>query len=367
MINRSIVRESDDISGFYFPDIVTDGSKLICCYVESQNHSIRKGSRLWISRSDDFGIHWEHQIISESDIAGDSFWNAPRMIVDIDLKITIVIDKMPAVKIGYDFQSDLGDQARLEVWAFESDNLGQTWNKRKTMITGLCPSISHAINGDVVVAVNKFDAFDGIRKVQTWRSNSLYSNEWITALVPGQKNVCEGELIEIGDKWILLMRAMSSVCVPGARSISADGCRTWSEPEGFIVPGGMHRPNAARLRSGHFFISSRLFAGSGAGSQMTIASLVPEWSMLAPRISQNALIMPLDYNARCDSDQGYTGSCQIDDGTIFVVNYLNPPGHGTGIYFYQLMESDFDDSMKKQKPIYEYALIGGNNGKKICS
>jgi hypothetical protein len=155
-----------------------------------------------------------------------------------------------------------------------------------------------------------------------------------------QFNLCEGSIFQGPDrKLICIMRENSQKGYPAFISQSSDHGRTWSGLKSTLLQ-GCHRPVAGRLKSGKYLVTYReqISTFKGTWAKNTFAVL------LFPDIMFNEnklIILPLDHDQNPNSDGGYTGWVQLDNGVIFIVNYLVKKDPKPYITWYKVKESDF--------------------------
>ena len=129
------------------------------------------------------------------------------------------------------------------------------------------------------------------------------------------------------------------------KTISHDNGESWSEPVAFPLP-GCHRPVAGWLQSGHVLITHRFMQGgegwTGWWTQNLFAGLTDRASVLATvRSEAHTRILPVDFDRSTDSDTGYSGWVQFEDGEIYIVNYIMDAAPKAQIRGYALRMDDF--------------------------
>jgi hypothetical protein len=330
-----------------FPDVATDGKTVVCCFVESQWHHLRVPSGLWIAISEDQGRTWNQEMIRCA--PSGKFYNSPRIVYDGPGKFIIVVDVMPVGGFTADFMSQYGDEEEISITSFETKNGGKDWSERQMKAYGICPSLfldTQGIKKKLVTQIynkvtHRWEVIVCDMETGERIGGRLFSTDESTGRIASSEfDLCEGSLVRTGNSLVMLARCNSSSGLPGMRSISLDDGRTWGFIEQFCLPGGMHRPTIIKLRSDHFFASFRFFPACGY-NQNTFAAVMPAHTLVAPRHLQTAVIRPIDFNPNPESDQGYTGACELNDGTILVVNYGNFSGQHTEIVYYRISPSDF--------------------------
>jgi hypothetical protein len=296
--------------------------------------------------SEDQGNTWKKEMIRCAPTG--KFYNSPRIVSDGPGKFIIVVDVMPVGGFTADFMSQYGDADEIDITTFYTKNGGESWKEESSSIYGICPSLFLDTMGVKKKLVTQFYnpgtrrwglmVYDG--ETNKRLGADCLSDEPKGIIASPEHDLCEGALTRTGNSLVMLMRCNSSSGLPGMRSVSVDDGKTWGPPEPFCLPGGMHRPTIIKLRSGHFFASFRFYPACGY-NQNTFAAMMPAHTLVAPRHLQTAVIRPIDFNPNPDSDQGYTGACELNNGTILVVNYGNFNRQHTEIVSYRLSPSDF--------------------------
>ena len=129
------------------------------------------------------------------------------------------------------------------------------------------------------------------------------------------------------------------------KSVSNDQGETWGDVVPFPLP-GCHRPVAGCLMNGQIMITHRFMQGgkgwTGWWTQNFFATLTDKESALAEKRGEaHTRILPVDFDRSRESDTGYSGWVQFDDGEIYIVNYIVDDAPNGQIRGYSLHMSDF--------------------------
>ena len=150
-------------------------------------------------------------------------------------------------------------------------------------------------------------------------------------------NLCETSSIKIDNKIVALMRENSGKGIDALKIISEDGGNTWSEIYNMPIP-ACHRPVITELKEDYYLITYRFdqgkFFGKGHHGQNIMGCLIKKEDIL--EIDRDK-IESRNYDRNINSNCGYTGAVQFEDGMIYIVSYIvddNPVGQIRGYSFY---------------------------------
>ena len=352
MIEKISVSRDDDIYEA-FPDVaLTRSARLVCVFAECTHHRDRSYTRIACATSQDRGRSWSKKIGLSEELRGDPqqdpWWNCPRITTLSDGRLVVVCDRIAGRDEGVG-----GEQSN---WLWFSEDEGENWaGPVATPVYGIVPDQlielkrgAHA--GRWILGAH---AKVGTPKAPLWTQRCWMSNDegkswngpFKIAAVPGLQ-LCEGSIVELPDgELVCFMRENSAQGLDAFKSISADGGATWEGPYRFPLP-ACHRPVAGMLRSGLVMITHRFMQGGkgwvGWWTQNFFAGLTDVESCLARRREEaHTRIMPLDFDRHMESDTGYSGWVQFDDGEIFAVNYILDDAPKAQIRGYAFREGDF--------------------------
>ena len=351
-IERFTISRDD---GIYeaFPDVaLTASGKLVCVFAECTHHGDRGYTRIMCSTSQDRGRTWSPKRGLTDPLHRDesgSYWNCARISALSDGRLAVVVDRVTGRDEGNDKP---GVQANV---LFFSEDDGETWaGPHETPVEGIVPDqlveLRHGVRaGRWLLAAH---TVKGQRVKPQWQQRCWYSDDggqtWSAPNVIAADPVlrlCEGSIVELPEgELVCFMRENSGQGWDAYKSVSLDGGATWSTPAAFPMP-ACHRPVAGVLDSKHVLVVHRYMHGGkgwvGWWTQNTFAAWTDVESCLAERrCDARCRIMPIDYDRSPESDTGYTGWVQFDDGEIYVVNYCLDDAPKGQIRGYSFRECD---------------------------
>ena len=328
---------TSDRYGFYFPDLARNGKIIMCVCITARSHSDRSENALMFFKSVDDGETWSlfHQEIPPF---GKHF-NSPRITTDDMGGFIVVVDEMPTIEHFPDF-NPMYDSNACEIAVF---NVGAEKVERfrpPKIRNGICPSV-HRFGA--VFFMTSTIYYPERKRFGIRVFGDAHDKVW--DIISDRTDLTEATIVDVPGNPVLIARS-NSPFEPAYRSILPGGFGEFTEPERFTMPCGGHRPTVIPLSDGRFFASFRLFPGGGA-NQNTMMALYSAHALVAPAHAQNALFRPLDHCENVAGDQGYTGACQLEDGKMLVVNYMNPDSRLPSLYFYKFGLEVFGDGRLK--------------------
>ena len=353
MIEKHIVSRDDTIYEA-FPDVALAASgRLVSVFAECTHHRDRGYTRIAVTHSDDRGRTWAPKRPLAPALQGDPkvdpWWNCPRVSALADGRLVALCDRIAGRGEG----SMGGEQSN---WLWLSEDEGETWGAPvETPAYGIVPDQLIELRGGehrgrwILSAHTRLGTAD----VALWSQRCWISDDqgkrWgepiVIAEVPGLQ-LCEGGVVELpGGELACFMRENSGQALDAYKSISTDGGRSWQGPYRFPLP-ACHRPVPGMLKSGLALITHRFMQGGkgwvGWWTQNFFAGLTDVESCLARRREDaHTRILPLDFDRHPESDTGYSGWVQFEDGEIYVVNYILDDAPKAQIRGYSLTEADF--------------------------
>ncbi|MCF7687755.1 MAG: glycoside hydrolase [Cephaloticoccus sp.] len=343
MIQKFTVSRDDSIYEA-FPDItLTADGRLLCVFEECTHHGNRDWTRLALTESSDRGRTWSPKRGLTEPSHGRPYWNCARITTLRDGRIAAIADN-----IGTDERSK--DHHLLKNFLFLSHDHGRTWDEPVLLpMQGIMPDkLIELSSGRWLTACHVKNPDSDFLKVWLWHSDDQ-GKTWhgpVTVADHTGLNLCEISILPVDDQVLVaLLRENSFKGWDGYKVISHDGGLTWGPPIALPIP-ACHRPTAGWLKDGRALITCRLMQGGkgwvGWWTQNTLACLTDKESLLAPtREEAHTRILPLDYDRSPESDTGYTGWVQFDDGEIYVVNYILDDAPKAQIRGYSLTLEDF--------------------------
>ena len=334
----------DDTVYEAFPDIaLTRTGKLVCVFAECTHHNDRSYTRILKTVSNDRGRTWEsRQPVTEA-TNGLPFYNCPRVSTLPDGRLALLVDQLHAPE-----RSSKPDECRNLLYM--SADEGSTWTPPvETPALGIVPDRLCVLpNGRWIVSCHYCDTALGYLVQRLWYSDDE-GNSWSDPVIVGRQeglNLCEASILPVDERTLVaFMRENTGTGRDCWKTISRDGGENWSEPVRFPLP-ACHRPVAGFLRDGSILITFRFMQGGKGGkgrwTQNLFAALTDTESALAlTRAGAWTRIRPLDFDRSAESDTGYSGWIQFEDGEIYVVNYTMDDAPKAQIRGYSLSREDF--------------------------
>jgi len=339
MIKRFIVSRDDSIYEA-FPDVaLTPSGKLVCVFAECKHHSDRSYTRMVYVTSTDRGRTWSAKRPLTEATHGESFYDCPRITQLRDGRLAALVD----------FHLCHGEPESTQNFLLFSEDEGDTWSEPVlTDARGNVPDkLLELKSGRWLIACQMQDEKTGNLLQRLWYSDDAGAS-WTGPVVVARRkglHLCEASLVPVRDCLVAFMRENSHQGWDCYKTISRDAGETWSEPIHFPLP-GCHRPVAGHLADGQVLITHRYCQGGkgwlGHWTQNFFAAVTDDASALAEtRDDAWTRILPIDFDRSPESDLGYSGWVQFDDGEIYIVNYIvddAPNGHIRG---YSLRMADF--------------------------
>lgn len=331
MIVKNTVSRNDSIYEAW-PDIVmTDSGKLICVFTECAHHLDRTDARLMLIESTDRGYTWKNKRpLTEKGTKSDNF-NCARITRLHDGRLAILCDRV------------YGDENRSsQIYLWYGDCEGEHWEEPVAYpFCGIVPDkLLELENGRLLIFAHFKSQNSGKLEQYCWYSDDSGKtwSERVTVAAHPEYNLCEASAIVCdGGEIVVFMRENSFKGLPIFKVISYDGGVTWSE----IIPTQMnagHRPTVGYLRDGSVMLTYRYIPGC---THNVFAAFFKKTDLLEIDYSKQATrIMPLDYDRNQSPDLGYTGWVQLDDGEIYVVNYIKDDADKAYIRGYRFSEED---------------------------
>lgn len=351
MIEKHVVSRDDSVYEA-FPDVaLAPSGRLVCVFAECTHHRDRGYTRIAVTHSDDRGRTWAPKRPLAPALSGDPkvdpWWNCPRVSTLGDGRLAALCDRL--VRHG---KAD----AEEANWLWLSEDEGESWGEAVvTPAQGIVPDqLTELRQGKhagrwIVAAHRRLHVEDApLWSQRCWITDdrgATWSGPVVVAEVPGLQ-LCEGGIVELPTgELVCFMRENSGQGLDAYKSISTDGGQSWQGPYTFPLP-GCHRPVPGMLKSGLALITHRYMQGGkgwvGWWTQNFFAGLTDVESCLArSRQGAHTRILPLDFDRHRESDTGYSGWVQHDDGEIYVVNYILDDAPKAQIRGYSLTESDF--------------------------
>jgi len=342
MIEKYVVCRNDDIYEA-FPDVVlTPSGKLVCVFAECTHHSDRSYTRIMLTDSTDRGRTWSQKRPLTEPTHDLPFWNCPRITRIRDGRLVVSVDRL----FTHDHH---GEEHNCRNVLFFSEDEGATWSDEvEVPALGIVPDRLLELDSGRWIYSCHFDDKDyGYLVQRLWYSDDQ-GKSWTGPVIVGKQKelfLCEVSILPVEDKLVAFMRENSAQGLDCMKAISSDDGETWGEISRFPLP-GCHRPVAGFLSDGRILITHRYMQGGkgwvGWWTQNFFAALTDKESALATsRNDAHTRILPVDFDRSLESDTGYSGWVQFDDGEIYIVNYIMDDAPKAYIRGYSLRLSDF--------------------------
>lgn len=312
-----------------FPDLILVDNKLICVFAEMSKEDYI--SNICLTTSFDRGITWSNRKVIKTKLDNNGKWDAPR------------INKMTNGDIIITSSWYLnGDENKKNsyIYMFYLDNDLNIKKEIKTSMTGIVPDkILELEDKWILITQEKNEVLDTLI-YYSYDLGNTWTDKKILMHNPNY-NLCETSAIRVDDKIVALMRENSNKGIDALKIISDDLGNTWSEIYNMPIP-ACHRPVITKLKEDYYLITYRfnqgMFFGRGHHGQNIMGCLIKKEDMLEiNRDKIESRIFPIDYDRNINSNCGYTGVVQFEDGMIYVVSYIvddNKVGQIRGYSFY---------------------------------
>ena len=348
MIERFTISRDDTIYEA-FPDVaLTASGNLVCVFAECTHHADRSYTRIMVTTSMDRGRTWSAKRPLTEATHGIGYYNCARITALRDGRLAVLVDKI------YATGEDRDPEAYRNLLFFSADE-GGTWSEAlETPARGIVPDrLLELTDGRWLLSCHgrQNGCTEPISRnlvQRLWVSDDQGAT-WSGPIIVGQQeglNLCEASILSMGGEVLVAFhRENSGKGWDCYKTISHDNGASWSGPIAFPLP-ACHRPVAGWLRNGQILITHRFMQGgkgwTGWWTQNLFAALTDRESALAPsREEAHTRILPLDFDRSPQSDTGYSGWVQFEDGEIYVVNYILDDALKAQIRGYSLHTEDF--------------------------
>jgi len=343
MIRKFTISRDDSIYEA-FPDVtLTPSGKLLCVFSECTHHADRSYTRIMLTESVDRGRTWSLKRPFTEATSGVVFYDCPRVMLLRDGRVGVLVNKIFS-------EARSAEPEGCHNYLYFSADEGATWDGPvETPARGIVPDkLLELPNGRWIIAAHYRDVDFDYLVQRLWYSDDQ-GQTWSDPVIVGRQeglNLCEVSILPVeGDTLVAFMRENSGQGWDCYKTLSHDNGETWSEPVAFPLP-GCHRPVAGWLNDGHILITHRFMQGgkgwTGWWTQNLFAALTDKDSVLAmTRGEAHTRILPVDFDRSSESDTGYSGWVQFEDGEIYIVNYILDDAPKGQIRGYTLKMGDF--------------------------
>jgi len=380
-----------------FPDIAQapDGT-LVCVYRECMGHAPYPFSRLVVRRSSDEGRNWTPRqiliecISSPASLDENRSWLEPDALAGYEesrervpqnwqVGSTINCSRLTCLADGTlfllaDFASwDEHNEVHWTNRLWRSKDNGRTWQgPQETTLAGLVPSITQLRNGDILVGLVNNEQENAAFVCRSTNGGDSWSQP---ILMPSQDQRIADEIsyVELDDGIIVgfgrnLAAERARRPSAGVKVISNDGGQSWQGPFETWLMGLTGRPKAGLLRSGEVCVTYRCELPNEMLAMHVMTQQAAKFTELGDLVErqpmpqdipigltmQNGQDRPwyltsyypgrtviLDIDRSVHRDAGYSGWVQLDNGDIYVVDYINDDAPLAQIRGYLVSRSDY--------------------------
>ena len=376
-----------------FPDIArTKDGTLVCVYRECMGHGPFPFSRIVLRRSMDDGRNWtDRQVLVECVATPEAIdarrdWLEPDALAGYEetrarvkegwqtgsavncQRLTCLADGTLFLIADFSSPDELTRKARWTNRIWRSPDSGVTWNGPVTadLPEGLVPSVTELRNGDILVSLS-IECPEGEPKERCFVCLSADGGHtWSDPVFlpdPDCVGLNESSFVELDDGMLVAI-CRATKADQGYKVCSEDGGRSWRGPFPTHMVNLEGRPKAGVLSSGEVCVTYRHGAPNEhlamhvvtqeglrqddkralIERQPTSADIpspegqTPPWYM-THYYPGRTFYMDMDRSVHRDS--GYSGWVQLDNGDIYVVDYINDDAPLAQIRGYVVSRSDY--------------------------
>lgn len=331
MIDKFIISKDNK---YYraFTDLININNRLICSFNEMNKET--KEFNICICESTDFGKSWSERKILQEKLDDNGRWDSSRLCKLKDGNIIML-------SAWYLNSDKTKKDSHIYFWHFDKD-FNYIDGPIKTNINGIVPDKITELSDRWLTSTQEnnngkretylYTSFD---KGKNWNKSKLSNTDIY--------DVCETSIIAIDDNTLVaLMRENSGRGIDLLKSISYDKGESWSETYRMPIP-ACHRPIISKLNSGNYLITYRFdyakFEGKGVHGNIFMGGICTKEDLLETnRDNISFKLFPIDYDRNINSNCGYSGQVQFDDGKIYVTAHIvddNPVAQIRGYSFYE--------------------------------
>lgn len=345
MLTKYIVSRDDHVYEAFPALEKTEREHLICVFLECVTHGDRSRTRIVYTKSEDRGRTWgPKKCLTESLPDSPDYDDCPSIKRLRDGRLVIIVNKCPRqLPVG----TNMGNTSYNLLFIGDPD--GEVWSEPiLTPVKGIVPdTLVELDSGRWLVSAHYKSDNHGYLEQVLWYTDDegkSWSDRVIVASQEGL-HLCEGSILPLPDGTLVTyLRENSNMGWDAYKTISHDQGLTWEGPYPAPIP-ACHRPVARMLQSGRVFITYRFMQGGsgwlGNWTQNLFACMTDvESAKATQRNDQWSRIFPIDFDRSPESDLGYSGWIQFNDGEIYIVNYIVDDAPNAHIRGYSLRESD---------------------------
>lgn len=313
-----------------FTDLIEVNGRLICSFAEMNKET--KEYNICISESIDRGNTWTERRIIQNKLDDNGRWDCSRISKMKDGSIIIL-------STWYINDDKTKKDSYVYLWHFDK-MFNYIDGPIKTTINGIVPDKITELDDRWITSTHENN--NGKRETYLYTSfdNGL---SWKKSVLVKSEiyDVCETSIIALDNNTLVaLMRENSGQGIDCLKSISYDKGESWSDVYKMPIP-ACHRPVISKLKSGNYLITYRFdyakFVGKGVHGNIFMGCLCTKEDLL--EINRDKIvprIFPIDYDRNINSNCGYSGQVEFDDGLIYVTGHIvddNPVAQIRGYSF----------------------------------
>lgn len=332
MIDKFIISKDNK---YYraFTDLININNRLICSFSEMNKET--KEFNVCICESNDFGKTWSERKILQKKIDDNGRWDCSRLCKLKDESIILL-------STWYLNNDETKKESYVYFWKFDN-NFNYINGPIKSNINGIVPDKIIELDDRWILSTHE-NKNDGKRETYLYTSFDKGLNWNKTHLSHTDiYDVCETSIVAIDNSILVaLMRENSGQGIDCLKTISYDKGETWSEIYKMPIP-ACHRPIISKLNSGNYLITYRFdyakMDRKGIHGNIFMGCICTKEDLLEKnRDNIKTRIFPIDYDRNVNSNCGYSGQIQFDDGKIYVTAHIvddNPVAQIRGYSFYE--------------------------------
>lgn len=323
------------------PDVAFFRNKIYVAYRESENHKSDHNTKICITSSFGYEDTFRYpKAIFESE---KGRYNCPRLKV-VEHRLWAICDYV--INTSKDDFINAENKVENTFIHLSYTEDGERWTKPiVTPLSGIVPDrIFPTGDGHYLIATHHFEKNHEYLAQDVWRTDDLDSNRWSKHNVAydGRFNLCEGSICYAPDNHLIcMMRENSQRGLPAVITFSEDHGKTWGDLYETRLF-GCHRPVLGRLKSGNYLVTYREQSSNfEVWAKNTFAALMSPPNFMQSPYCSRVNILPIEHDKGLKSDGGYTGWIQLENGCIFIVNYVKDKVAKPFIKWYSIREVDF--------------------------
>lgn len=313
-----------------FTDLMLLNDILYCTFCEMNKET--NESNICISVSKDRGKTWSDRKIISHKLSDEGRWDGT--------KLCKLENKIILLSTWYLNNDETKKNSYVYMWYYDN-NFNYINGPIKTSINGIVPDKIIELDDRWVVSTHEKNNSKRETYIFTSFDNGKNWNKKILAK-SDVYDLCETSIVKIDNNTLVaLMRENSHQGIDCLKVISYDKGETWSDIYKMPIP-ACHRPIISELNEDKYLITYRFdyanFKGKGNHGNMFLGCICTKQDLLEKNRDNIVLkIFPIDYDRNINSNCGYSGQIQFDDGLIYVSAHIvddNPVAQIRGYSFY---------------------------------